>query len=238
MINDKKIEEAARYYCNNRYPASQDAPFIAEGFRLGAKWAVNELLKDLWHPASEEPRKDVSIIVETHNDKNMFYSNMKKYIGTKVVNATPAWRVDGKVYLKDDAVPKSMNREDGYKVVYEDGYESWSPKDVFEKAYREVGSVNFGGAIDLLKAGLAVRRKGWNGKGLFIVKHVPSHITSDIIPNMQSLPQSAKSILMSRENPHIDYTNQMLIINPDGRADSWVPSVSDVFEEDWEVVTE
>ena len=31
MINDKKIEESARYYCNNRYPASQDAPFIAEG---------------------------------------------------------------------------------------------------------------------------------------------------------------------------------------------------------------
>ena len=31
MIDDKKIEEAARYYCNNRYPASQDAPFIAEG---------------------------------------------------------------------------------------------------------------------------------------------------------------------------------------------------------------
>lgn len=131
-----------------------------------------------------------------------------------------------------------MNGGDGYKVVYEGGYESWSPKDVFEKAYREVGSVNFGGAIDLLKAGLAVRRKGWNGKGLFIVKQVPSHITSDIIPNMQSLPQSAKSILMSRENPHIDYTNQMLIINPDGRADSWVPSVSDVFAEDWEVVTE
>ena len=35
MIDDKKIEEAARYYCNNRYPASQDAPFIAEGFRHG-----------------------------------------------------------------------------------------------------------------------------------------------------------------------------------------------------------
>ena len=73
MIDDKKIEEAARYYCNNRYPASQDAPFIAEGFRHGAKWAINELFKNLWHPASEEPRKDVSIMVETHNDKNMFY---------------------------------------------------------------------------------------------------------------------------------------------------------------------
>lgn len=60
---------------------------------------------------------------------------MKKYIGTKQVSATPAWRIDGKVYPKDGEVPRSMNREDGYKVVYEDGYESWSPKDVFEKAY-------------------------------------------------------------------------------------------------------
>lgn len=55
MIDDKKIEEIARYYCYNRYPASQDAPFIAEGFRHGAKWAINEFLKDLWHPASEKP---------------------------------------------------------------------------------------------------------------------------------------------------------------------------------------
>ena len=86
--------------------------------------------------------------------------------------------------------------------------------------------------------GKACRRSGWNGKGMFIVKQVPSHITSEIIPNIQSLPQSAKDILMKRENPHIDYTNQMLIINPDGRADSWIPSSSDVFAEDWEVVDE
>ena len=99
-------------------------------------------------------------------------------------------------------------------------------------------SMNFGKAIEALKAGSAIRRSGWNDKGLFVVKQVPSHITGDIIPKMQSLPQSAKDILMSRENPHIDYTNQMLIINPDGRADSWVPSVSDVFAEDWEIVNE
>ena len=98
--------------------------------------------------------------------------------------------------------------------------------------------MNFGQAIEALKEGKAIQREDWNGKGLFIVKQIPAHITKDIIPNMQSLPQSAKNILMSRENPHIDYTNQMLIINPDGRADSWVPSVSDVFAEDWEVVTE
>lgn len=96
--------------------------------------------------------------------------------------------------------------------------------------------MTFGKAIEVLKAGKAICRTGWNGKGLFVVKQIPSHIGADIIPNMQSLPQSAKDIILSRENPHIDYTNQMLIINPNGRADSWVPSSSDVFAEDWEVI--
>ena len=97
---------------------------------------------------------------------------------------------------------------------------------------------DFGTAIKFLNAGGAIRRSGWNGKGLFVVKQVSANITGDIIPNMQSLPQIAKDILMKRENPHIDYTNQMLIINTYGRADSWVPSSSDVFAKDWEVVVE
>lgn len=44
---------------------------------------------------------------------------MVRYIGTKLIEAIPAQK-DG---------------EDGYKVVYLDGYNSWSPADVFERAY-------------------------------------------------------------------------------------------------------
>ena len=43
---------------------------------------------------------------------------MVRYIGTKLIEAIPAQK-DG---------------EDGYKVVYPDGYTSWSPADVFERA--------------------------------------------------------------------------------------------------------
>ena len=114
MIDDKKIEEAARNYCNNRYPASQDAPFIADGFRHGVKWAINELLKDLWHPVSEEPRKDVSIIVETHNDKNMFYYAWNRWQD----NFYPSWtdavlcsRVSRWLYI-DDLFPKEGDNHD------------------------------------------------------------------------------------------------------------------------------
>lgn len=162
---------------------------------------------------------------------------MKKFIGTKVIMAEPMTLTEAQKVLGREIKPATIE-EDGYLVEYKDGYKSWSPKSVFDEAYREVKGMSFGEVIEALKVGLAVRRKGWNGKGLFVVKQVPSHIEGDIIPKMQSLPQSAKDILMSRENPCIDYTNQMLIINPDGRADSWVPSSSDVFAEDWEVVDE
>ena len=67
MIDEKKIEEEARYYCNNRYPASQDAPFIAEGFRKGARWAIHEFLKNLWHPAEEEPKKNRLVLTDTRS---------------------------------------------------------------------------------------------------------------------------------------------------------------------------
>ena len=60
---------------------------------------------------------------------------MKTYIGTKIIQAEPAFRIDGKIYPESGPVPRSMNREEGYRVQYPDGYESWSPKDVFERAY-------------------------------------------------------------------------------------------------------
>ncbi len=235
---------------------------------------------------------------------------MKQYTGTKTVKAMPMTM--GEAYerklLKEGVRPSECETDKaGYLVEYEDGYQSWSPAEPFEMAYKPsetfldrlyiectelvkraekcndflasdkvkeldrtsqallyvqsglmdqysfvlgdrmaivrkkkpgLDTFTFGTAVLFLKAGMAVRRAGWNGKGLFIVKQVPSHITADIIPNMQSLPQSAKDIIMARKEPHIDYTNQMLIINPDGRADSWVPSSSDVFAEDWEVIDE
>ena len=111
--------------------------------------------------------------------------------------------------------------------------------DIFEKTYEKADSLSamdFGDAIEVLKQGGAIRRSGWNGKGLFVVKQIPAHIESDVIPKMQSLPQAAKDHIM-RTKGFIDYTSQCLIYNENtGRADSWVPSISDVFAQDWEIV--
>ena len=64
---------------------------------------------------------------------------MKTYIGTKIIEAAPAIRMGGKVYDANETIPRSMKLvEEGCKVRYQDGYESWSPKDVFERAYLEL----------------------------------------------------------------------------------------------------
>jgi len=60
---------------------------------------------------------------------------MKKYIGTKLVEAETANKVNGKVQPADWPVPKDADIRRGYKVRYPDGSESWSPKGEFERSY-------------------------------------------------------------------------------------------------------
>ena len=111
--------------------------------------------------------------------------------------------------------------------------------DIFEKTYEQAdspASMDFGNAVESLKQGGAIRRSGWSGQGLFVIKQVPAHIESDIIPKMQSLPQSAKGLILKGKG-FIDYTSQCLIYDENtGRAYSWVPNVSDMFAADWEIV--
>ena len=67
MIDDKKIEIAARRYSEVTDCDKQEALLIEEGFKEGANWAINEFLKDLWHPISEEPEENKKILVQYTN---------------------------------------------------------------------------------------------------------------------------------------------------------------------------
>lgn len=92
-------------------------------------------------------RKSINITMETEKississmdlSKSMQSSNgklMPAYIGAKIVKATP---MDEIYFLKTHKWQDVSDRETqpGYMVVYEDGYKSWSPKDVFERSYR------------------------------------------------------------------------------------------------------
>lgn len=52
---------------------------------------------------------------------------MRNYIGVKIVKAEP----------------QNKDGRPGYQVKYPDGYVSWSPKETFEKAYRELNCEEF-----------------------------------------------------------------------------------------------
>lgn len=88
MIDDKKIEEAAQGAADLY---EQDLPimsynedtevdgqhhfcqeFGAELFKDGAKWAINEFLKNLWHPNTEEADKSKSDIITLGFDNDAY----------------------------------------------------------------------------------------------------------------------------------------------------------------------
>lgn len=59
MIDDNKIEEAKEaFIADKKILGVMAMNDLACGFKEGAKWAINEFLKDLLHPASEVPRND------------------------------------------------------------------------------------------------------------------------------------------------------------------------------------
>jgi len=60
---------------------------------------------------------------------------MKAYIGTKIIQAMPMTKQQ---FGLEKNQPIEPGHTPGYKVLYPDGYTSWSPKSVFENAYREV----------------------------------------------------------------------------------------------------
>jgi GMP synthase-like glutamine amidotransferase len=103
---------------------------------------------------------------------------MNRYIGVKLINAKAMSREEYNE-LRGWTVPADENPEDaGYLVEYVDGgkanteqfagYVSWSPKDVFERAYRPCNGMTFGHAIEAMKQGAKVARAGWNGKGMWL----------------------------------------------------------------------
>lgn len=76
---------------------------------------------------------------------------MKNYIGVKIVKAKPgtmaeaeAMKAKCSVEVTERMFKNSGTKNlEGYIVMYPDGYISWSPKDVFEKAYRPLECEEF-----------------------------------------------------------------------------------------------
>jgi hypothetical protein len=166
---------------------------------------------------------------------------MKRYIGVKEINATPMSRAAYNLF-RGWELPKDENGEDeGYLVEYIDGgqantatykgYVSWSPKDVFERAYKPTEGMTFGLALEALKKGQKVARRGWNGKGMWLVL-VPG---TPVVHPKPDTPYGKAGVTECEILPHID----MWTTNAHGRRamlPGWLASQTDMLYDDWEIV--
>lgn len=145
---------------------------------------------------------------------------MKTYIGTKIIEAKPMTRGDYNIF-RGWKIPENENPEDGgYLVKYPDGYISWSPKEVFEEAYRECDSMPFGLAVEAMKKGKRVKRKGWNGKNQYI--QLATGISY----------KSADGEIVNCEHDAIG--NQAIaFVGTSGVQMGWLASQADMLADDW-----
>ena len=93
-----------------------------------------------------------------------------KYIRMHQVEAEPMTHGE---FMKgmgktDQMMSEQDAKAEGYLVVYPDGYKSWCPKAQFEAAGRPCDGMTFGMAIEAMKSGKKVARRGWNCGGMWL----------------------------------------------------------------------
>jgi len=85
---------------------------------------------------------------------------------------------------------------------------------------------NFSTALEHLKEGRRMARRGWNGKGMFVFLVNGSEFEVNREPLLSILGEGTPV----KYRPHID------ICTPDGSIGVWQPSMGDVMADDWMIV--
>lgn len=137
------------------------------------------------------------------------FTGLTTCVGINVVDAEP---MNKGVFNESQGWPalEEYFKEAGYKVIYDDGYISWCPKEIFESRYRTIFDMAYPMALHMAMLGFGIARNGWNGKGMYVV-YIPGTVTL---------------------NPHLE------IKNVDGTFSTWVPSINDNLADDWILVTD
>lgn len=168
---------------------------------------------------------------------------MKKFIGTKVVELTEMNRLEYNDYRGWDLPADENGDDEGYLVEYLDGgkvndsrhagYISWSPKDVADRHYRPVDQLTFGMAVEAAKLGHKISRKGWNGKGMWVIFNPGS--SGQILEMSEGSIYKNQGLDECEILPHFD----MYTINAHGRQamlPGWLASQTDMIADDWGIV--
>lgn len=159
---------------------------------------------------------------------------MQKYIGTRLIKSAPMNRADYNTYRGWELPDDENGADEGYLVEYMDGckpncennedYISWSPEDP-HNTYRPTDGMNFGLAIEAVRLGKIVTRKGWNGPNqfIFIVKAADLQNSLKYGYGEYLGEPTVKDALAIKTT-----SNEVQI--------GWLASQTDMLSDDWEIV--
>lgn len=122
--------------------------------------------------------------------------------------------------------------DEGYIVHYPDGYVSWCPKAQFEAAGRPCDGMTFGMAIEAMKNGKKVARRGWNGKGMYVWVMPGSTIT-----NCPNITDPHLKAISDANGGTVVFVGSVRMKTATGEVlTGWLASQTDMLSEDWVVV--
>ena len=145
-----------------------------------------------------------------------------KYIRMQKVEAEPMTRGDYNKFRGWMILEDENPADAGYKVTYPDGYVSWCPKAQFEEDCRPCDGMTFGMAIEAMKRGKKVARRGWNDNGQFVT--VGNQFTYVDCNGKQNAEHQTSG------------TAALIFHGTIGVQFGWLASQSDMLSEDWAVV--
>ena len=146
---------------------------------------------------------------------------MKRYIGTKIIKARPMTRGDYNDYRGWQIPADEDPLDEGYLMEYENGHVQWLPKEMFETDYKEFNAMTFGFAIEAMKKGKKVARKGWNGKGMYLFKS----------------PKVGCQMHKQYTGKDINDLQEFIVMKAaDDTLVPWLASQTDVLAEDWMII--
>lgn len=159
-----------------------------------------------------------------------------KYIGTKIIDATPMTRAEYNSYRGWTLPANEDGNDAGFLVEYLDGgkandprhtgYISWSPTDVFNNAYRPINGMSFGMVLEALQIGKAVARSGWNGKGMFVLRIQGSNKLASI-----------HGFGFGEYLGEPTFRDALFMRTVDNQLVPWTISQTDALAQDWEILT-
>lgn len=168
---------------------------------------------------------------------------MNTYIGTKLIKAKAMNRQEYNDYRGWKLPDDEDGSDEGFLVEYLDGgqsnhldhsgYISWSPKAVFEKAYRRIDGLTFGSAVEALKAGKRVARKGWNGKNMFLFL-----LPAGTVPTKAIHDPALREVIESEVGGEtFEALGSIRMFTADKKIlTGWLASQTDILSEDWQII--